>query len=261
MNKIIRDSVSGSTDLLIKTAKLFRKHYMNIAELKKLIGEAEMNLSHFSVITNYIRSIRSAITSKNNERIKQAVLAPLDRDQIYQQIFNNSLTLIKNVHKVFTLSNSRTILEIIKLLSKYHKGKLKVFLTESRPKLEGRISGRKLLKAENDLIFGTDVQMASFIKKSHAVFLGADKILKDGSIVNKTGSLSAAVIANYFCKPVYVFADTGKYSSEFREEGKRPDEVWRREDPHLTVVNNYFEKVPAELITRLITENEQHPKK
>jgi translation initiation factor 2B subunit (eIF-2B alpha/beta/delta family) len=255
LKKIAGDSVSGSSDLLVKLSKLYKSFLDDEFALKKLAAESEKYFKSFALITSYIKSVKKSLNSGNKELIKNTVLSPLNRGYIYKQIFNNAVPFIKNVKTVFAFSNSGTVFEIIKQLDLQNKGKLKIYISESRPKNEGKKLAEKLLPEKINVIYGADVQMAEFISKCDAVFLGADKILKDNCVVNKTGSLQTAILAEYYKKPLYVFAESAKLSSSFRIEKKNPGEVWKKNHPELKVMNNYFEKVPAQFISRIFTEN------
>ena len=255
LKRIINDSVSGSSELLFKLSRLFSKYTNDIPGLKKLLSQSEKHFKQFAIIIHYVDSVRNALIKKDAELIQKVVASPQKRSYVYKEIFDNALSSIKNARKVFTFSNGRTIFEILIQLNNYHNGKLKVFVTESRPALEGRILSSRLLSENIDVIFGTEAQMAGFILKSDAVFLGADKLLRDGSIVNKTGSLTAAALGRQFKKPVYIFAESAKRSASFRNEEKNSNEVWKKNRPGLKIVNNYLEKVPAEFITGIFTES------
>jgi translation initiation factor 2B subunit (eIF-2B alpha/beta/delta family) len=96
--------------------------------------------------------------------------------------------------------------------------------------------------------------MSSFISRCDAVICGADKLLKDGSVVNKTGSLSAAILADYFKKPFYILSESEKIAYSFRKDYRDSYEVWKKKNRKLKIHNNYFEVIPSELITKIFLE-------
>jgi translation initiation factor 2B subunit (eIF-2B alpha/beta/delta family) len=261
MNKqlkdIVNDRTSGSADLLIKLSQLLSRNIKDRIKLLSLVNEADEQFTSFEVIKKYLKKVRSALNRGDEDALRTAVAVTSDRKEIYLSIFNNAIPFITTVNRVFTLSNSRTILEIIKLHKKTNP-KLSISVTESRPNNEARLLSRKLLKEEIPVEFAADAYMPSFIERSDAVFIGADKLLKDGSVVNKTGSLNAAILADYFKKPCYVFAESAKVSSGFKNISSNPAEVWKHTSKKLKVHNNYFEIIPGNLITKIFTEEKWH---
>lgn len=48
-----------------------------------------------------------------------------------------------------------------------------------------------------------------------AVFVGADAVLENGGIVNRVGTLTIAMCAKAYDKPMYVFAESLKFFKRF----------------------------------------------
>ena len=134
--------------------------------------------------------------------------------------------------------------------------KLKVTVAESRPMNEGRILAKRLLKNNIPVEFITDFSTALYIPSTDAIIIGADKILSNGNIVNKTGSRALAILSRYYNKPFYVITTRSKQSSnsEYIQEEKDPKEVWNFSNKKLKVRNYYFEEIERDLITRIITD-------
>ncbi len=94
-----------------------------------------------------------------------------------------------------------------------------------------------------------------------AVLLGADCVLPSGEVVNKVGSAHLALAARHFEKPVLVAAESLKFvrensDMEIPREENSPLEVWADAPSGIDVANTYFEAVPAELITTIVTERD-----
>jgi methylthioribose-1-phosphate isomerase len=102
----------------------------------------------------------------------------------------------------------------------------------------------------------TDSQIALHIPKCDMIFLGADRILKNGDVVNKSGSNNACIIAKYYGKSVIVLSSKNKFSLQknFQQEVENSDEIWKYKHKKLQMENCYFEVVPKKLITKIITE-------
>ncbi len=95
------------------------------------------------------------------------------------------------------------------------------------------------------------------MREADILLLGTDTICSDLAVVNKAGSLPAALAAHHHEKPCAAVADTfkisGWVSSEeiVLEEGPG-GEIWEAEPA--ICANVYFESVPAGLITCYLTE-------
>jgi ribose 1,5-bisphosphate isomerase len=93
-------------------------------------------------------------------------------------------------------------------------------------------------------------------KKVSKVFLGADALLKKG-VVNKVGSEVIAQVAKNQKIPVYIIADSWKYSPKDLKLEKRDfDEVWEKmpKKSKIKIQNPAFEFVPKKYIKKIVTE-------
>lgn len=96
------------------------------------------------------------------------------------------------------------------------------------------------------------------------VFLGADRVLADGTVYNKIGTYQVAVLAQRHGVPFYsVFPqstfDFKSRAEDVRIEERSPDEVTmirgRRIAPRgVKVFNPAFDETPPELVTGYITD-------
>ncbi len=255
LENILKDTTSGSTDLLLRLNEIVKANLDNRSNLKLLLKTVRQKFQSFEVIKNYLRQIESYNKKTSNKSLKEFVDGfTHGQDQSVEAIYENALPYLRKVNTVLTLSNSKTILKILILLSKRNV-KLKVIIAESRPKLEGRILARNLLKNKIRVEFITDAILPQFVNKADAVIIGADKILSNGNIINKAGSLSAAILCHYYNKPLYVLASKDKLIKREKhiQEEYLPAEVWRYSSSYLKVVNIYFEEVNNKLITKVIT--------
>jgi translation initiation factor 2B subunit (eIF-2B alpha/beta/delta family) len=96
-----------------------------------------------------------------------------------------------------------------------------------------------------------------FIHKADAVIIGADKILRNGNVINKVGSLATAILCKYYKKPFYVIATRNKFTNEKRLKSGEKDykEIWNFTHPKLKITNIYFEEIDRRLIIKIITES------
>ena len=147
------------------------------------------------------------------------------------------------------------------LLAKDRGIKIKVFATETRPVCQGaRITMWELKKADIPAILITDTAVGYIMSKGfvEAIFVGADRIAKNGDTANKIGTYQIAVLARFHNLPFYVAAP----SSTVDMDCPSGDEIVIETRPKNEVtaydfeaLNPAFDVTPASLITKIITED------
>jgi ribose 1,5-bisphosphate isomerase len=136
-----------------------------------------------------------------------------------------------------------------------------VIVTESRPRLQGMLTARELLKAGIKVTYCVDSAVGRVMKKTDRVLVGCDAILADGSIVNKIGTLPMAIVAGKFSVPFMVAGETLKFDPQTAIG--MPEPIERRDAkevidpgklPGADIINPAFDVTPADYIHSLITE-------
>ncbi|MFX1463248.1 MAG: translation initiation factor eIF-2B, partial [Promethearchaeota archaeon] len=160
--------------------------------------------------------------------------------------------------KVMLLSYSSTI---INLLLKNKEYEFEIYVLESRPLLEGQHVA-EILSSRFKTHLIIDSAMGNFIDEIDVVLIGVDSILKDGSIINKVGTFTLAVLASTSKVKVYAVCDSYKYNLKshygysvlIKEKPIR--EVYDKEiiNKFLEVHNFYFDITPPEYISGIISE-------
>ncbi len=177
------------------------------------------------------------------------------QDKINKKVFR----LIKKDDVIFTHCHSKNVVNALIYAKKKGK-KFEVYNTETRPLLQGRKTAHELKKAGIkvtmfvDSALGVALSKEQGTKKADRVFLGADAILKKG-IINKIGSEVIANIARDNKIPVYIIADSWKFTkSKIPLENRKLNEVWNRAPKKIRIKNPAFEFVDKKYITKIITE-------
>ena len=177
-------------------------------------------------------------------------------DFVQEQINKKVLKLIKNGDVIFTHCHSATVVNAL-IYAKKKGRKFEVYNTETRPLFQGRKTFQELRKAGIKVTMFVDsaARIAMLekqgTKKVNKVFFGADALQKDG-VVNKVGSGMFARIAFENKIPVYVFADSWKFSKKKIELEKRGfREVWNK---FRGIENPAFEFVEKRFIRKVVTE-------
>ena len=162
-----------------------------------------------------------------------------------------------------------TALGVIRRL--HELGQLKMaFCTETRPYNQGaRLTAYELVVEgiPGTLIADSMAAAAMQNKTIDAVVVGADRVVRNGDVANKIGTLQLAVAAKYFKVPFYVAAPTTSFDLE-TESGcdivieERPEHElvavngMRIAAPGIGTWNPAFDVTPGRLVTGgIITEN------
>ncbi len=143
-----------------------------------------------------------------------------------------------------------------------------VFADETRPLLQGaRLTAWELGRAGIDVTLITD-SMAGHVMRSgriDAVFVGADRIARNGDVANKIGTYGVAVLAAEHGIPFYVVAPLSTFDPSAASGEAIPiEERSAREITHgfgretapsgVRVYNPAFDVTPARFVTGIVTE-------
>ncbi len=185
-------------------------------------------------------------------------------------------TLIKDKMTVLTHCNTGTLatvgigtaLGVIK--TAYEKGlDIKVYADETRPRLQGlRLTAYELKKSGIPFKVIADSAAHTLIRdgKIDAIFVGADRIAKNGDTANKIGTFGLSVSAKVYNVPFYVVAPRSTFDfsimtgDEIEIEERDADEILEIEGVKLfperiEVYNPAFDVTPWENITAIICED------
>ncbi|UOO37117.1 S-methyl-5-thioribose-1-phosphate isomerase [Oscillospiraceae bacterium CM] len=148
--------------------------------------------------------------------------------------------------------------------------RLRVFVDETRPLLQGaRLTSYELHRAGIGCTLICD-NMASLVMKEGkigAVFVGCDRVARNGDTANKIGTNGLAVLARYYSIPFFVFCPSSTIDFNCKTGAdivieQRPSEEIKEKFfekpmalPEIACYNPAFDVTDASLITAIITEN------
>lgn len=139
--------------------------------------------------------------------------------------------------------------------------KIKVYATESRPKRQGYITVRQLVKEGIPTTLIVDSAVRHVMPKVDLVVVGADTVASNGAVINKIGTSQIALCAHEARVPVMVCAETYKFSHETLAgelvdiEERDVNEIVKPEDfPGVGIFNPVFDATPPEYIDVIVTE-------
>jgi methylthioribose-1-phosphate isomerase len=192
-----------------------------------------------------------------------------------RRIGRNGRELIRNGDTVLTHCNAGalataaygTALGIVRAAVEQGK-KVRVYVDETRPFLQGaRLTAWELSRDGIETVLITDNMAGWLMKKGEirSVFVGADRIARNGDTANKIGTYSVAVLAREHGIPFYVAAPRTTIDRSIPGgegipiEERNPNEVRNVGGklitvPGIEVRNPAFDVTPAELITAIVTE-------
>ena len=148
--------------------------------------------------------------------------------------------------------------------------KFRVYCDETRPLLQGaRLTAFELQNAGIDTTLLCDNMASSLMQKGlvDIVFVGCDRVARNGDAANKIGTSAVAILAKYYGIPFYVCAPSSTIDMSLESGAEIPieeraaeevTEMWYRErmaPEGVKVYNPAFDVTPHELITGIITEH------
>ena len=217
------------------------------------------------LMQNFIRKILGSAHEGQEFAIQKRSV--VDTAQVLRDYLSNSIHKIseigaKRIPKrgiVFTHCHSSLVEAVLK--KAYDDGKkVEVISTETRPKLQGRITAKNLSDYGIPVTQIVDSAMMSYMNLAHLALIGSDAILSDGSVVNKIGSHLVGLAAREADTPLYVCTETYKFDPTTLMGDHEPiekrdsKEVWENPPDGVQIKNPAFEIIPPDLIHALITE-------
>ena len=162
---------------------------------------------------------------------------------------------------IMTHCNSSVVVSGI-IKAHEQKKKIKVFATETRPWGQGYITAQELAGAGVEVTLIVDSAARRFMAETDIVLIGADTITATGTVINKIGTSLIALCARERRVPVYVCAESYKFSKatmkgnfveiEERDIGEivEPDKL-----NGVKLRNPVFDETPPDYIDAIITEH------
>ncbi len=180
-------------------------------------------------------------------------------DEAQNKINKIVFKLLKNKEIIFTHCHSSNVINAL-IYAKKHNKKFEVINTETRPLFQGRKTAKELRKAGIKVTTFIDSGAKIAITKGKGncqvdeVFFGADALLENG-VINKIGSDMFAEIAYENNVPVYIIADSWKFTNkDVQIEQRSLNEIWDKAPKKIKIKNPAFEFINKKYISGIITE-------
>ena len=238
-----------------------------VKDIKEVKIQGARNIAKFALKAYSIiptkKSKNILLNSRLTEPMMQNVLDMTEKipyekllkhfDEAQIKINKNCLKLIKNNKIIFTHCHSTNVVNALIYAKKKGK-KFEVYNTETRPLFQGRKTAEELRKAGIKVTMFIDSALGVALKNVDIIFLGADALLKNG-IINKIGSGLISKIAKQEKIPVYIIADSWKFTKrKIPIEQRNLNEVWDKAPKDIKIKNPAFEFVEKKYIAGIVSE-------
>jgi ribose 1,5-bisphosphate isomerase len=170
-------------------------------------------------------------------------------------------SVVKRHDHVLTHCHSSTVEYL--LIEAHRSRNCRIISTETRPKLQGRITAKELLKHHILVTEIVDSAAPFYLSREsrqpwriNRVIIGADLVMPSGAVINKIGSYGICLAAHTNGVPVYVATSLLKYSAVKNPpiEQRPESEIWPRDPKGLQIINPAFDIVPEKLIAGIVCE-------
>ena len=276
--QVINDKQSGSVAVLQQLIRailgyLIREQDSKIDRkvIKDRLSLMKGSLGHFEVVKHFLTQLDELMVKIEKKEESGDALFDFVKD--YDHTWKNANSRVAemanehinfNNKSVLLHSNSSVVTSLFRNLSE--KGIFtSVIQTESRPENEGRYQAEKIAALGHEVRFVVDAAAAFMMDKVDMMITGADQIHTD-YFVNKIGTYAIALICREKNIPVYILADSRKFSvsksspDSLHNIYKPGEDIWKNHPENINPVNFYFEAIPTNLVTAFITEKEiVHP--
>jgi translation initiation factor 2B subunit (eIF-2B alpha/beta/delta family) len=184
-----------------------------------------------------------------------------ESEQAIAKIADHAEVFIKPGHKVLYHSFSGSLLHLLGRAAEVVPD-ITLMLTESRPYRESRRIASALAHTDAAIVAYSDASMSVAAAEADLVIVGCDALFVDGSFANKIGSLPLALACQHAGTPYYVATEVSKLypgdPDDVAMEQRPPSEMAADWDlwasGRVLVRNQFFERVPADLVTAYLTD-------
>ncbi|MFC6904819.1 initiation factor 2B-like protein [Halalkalicoccus tibetensis] len=245
------DRTHGSAYLSIRALEVLRDRAAQGADPPALVERAtdllEARPSMAALGNRVNRAMFEAGGSKGAAALEDAAKAGIDRAAgADRRAAERAAELIEGI--VLTLSRSGTV-----------RGALsagepdRIVVLESRPDREGADVAEELA-GSLDVTVTLDAAVSHVMPEVDHVLVGADTVLADGSVINKVGTRTTAVVAAREGVPVHAVAAVDKVSPSESPILESVDRGALTDDDRVGVDCPLFDRTPPELVAGVITE-------
>ncbi len=199
------------------------------------------------------RTLASAGESRNwKDAVQTAVAVERARARRSETDIAAQATIVLGAPEtIATCSYSSTVMNVLDRLSLR-----RMIVSEGHPLGDGARCAREAVARGYEVRLTSDDALPSALAGADAVIIGADQVLDDGAVVNRSGSFPLALGAGHFHVPVFVVCHRIKLAGISRSELRMEPCPGREEFgvPGASIHVPLFDVTPAPLIEKMITD-------
>ncbi len=251
------DTTSGSATISLRALEVLRDEaalapagdWATVEETARRLREARAAMAVVQVRIDRVMS--EASDRRTPDAVREAATAAIKRAKAADQQAAERAAATIDGDTVCTLSRSGTVERAFEASTPEE-----IRVAESRPGGEGVEFASTLAEGPASVSLYGDSSIPRAVGGADVVLVGADTVLSNGDVINKTGTLSAALAAARFDVPIYAVAATAKISPKSTWEGKATDSdaSFSSVPQSVTKIDPPFERTPATLFDGIITE-------
>lgn len=261
---IIRLNIQGATNVAFATleaVKIAIKSGRSVSEIQETAKTVAFARPTEPLAQNSLKFIFSDKNKSASYYLEKVAQYEKLIKEVKNTMAESAVSLIKNGGTYLTHCHSSTVVSMFTKAKKAGR-KFSVLVTETRPRFQGRITARELLKAgiEDVTMIIDDVAPALIEGKQKiidSVFLGADLLGHEG-FINKVGSLGIARMCQGESKPLYCLSvllkfNPAPFSPELLED-RGGSEIWEDAPVNLSFYAPAFDYIPYETGVNIVCE-------
>lgn len=274
--RIKRLEIQGATNVAINAVKALTTELLNLEQTDRdsvltLLKEGkevlEMSRSTEPMMRNGLKYLQAQVqggkwetTSQFHEIVQQSSTHILNLyKEAVERIVEIGAKRFHDSNVVLTHCHSSAVTATL-IKAKENGINYSVIQTETRPKYQGRITGRELVEAGIDTTMIVDSAARHFMKEIDFVVVGSDAITSEGNVINKIGTSQVALAAHEARIPFYVVSTLLKFDpvtiyGDFETiEERDKSEIWDKPPMGLKIRNPAFDVTRRDYIHGIITE-------
>lgn len=274
LTDVVNDHESGASVVaqkVIKCVELFAREQAEqplaqfIEAVEDIAGQVLRAQPGMAQLTNFFNLIFVTIENETSESTLSLSRKLAGEAKRFDERSKNALGKVADIGAglidddavVLVHSNSSNVFQIVKKACEEGKTFEAVCL-ESRPVNEGRVCAAELSKLGVPSLYVVDAAASKGVERADLVLLGSDS-LSENSLVNKVGSKAICLLAREDVVPCYAVGESNKFTPQRlrpkKEQPRNPAEVWDNPPAESTIENYYFDDIPLDLFTGIITED------
>ncbi|XP_019853510.1 PREDICTED: translation initiation factor eIF-2B subunit delta-like [Amphimedon queenslandica] len=275
--KVIKEYTTPPQKILSRDLEVTLKPYISF-----LISSRPLSVSMGNAIKWLKLKITKIQPNTPENEAKQELCKDIDeylqhRVSLADEVISASCCKIIKDHDVILVYAHSSIV-VKSLIDAHNKGlKFRVIVVDSRPKLEGQQTLRRLVKEGIPCSYIFFNAVSYIMKEVSKVLLGAHSLLANGYVMSRIGTATISLVAKSYNVPVLVCCETYKFSERVQADAFVSNELGDPNDlvpinrrqgnllsnwkdlPSLNLLNLTYDVTSPDLVAMVITEEGNLP--